>query len=97
MYRCLCCERKFDKTEKILDSMEEWFGFPAPRYYDGCPYCKEWDVAEIIGECCECGKELLADDRYDYENGDLFCRDCHNKWEEEQCEEEEDVPEKEAV
>lgn len=93
MYRCLECGREFEEPEKILDSMEEWFGFPAPRYYDGCPHCKEWSFSEIVGECCECGKELLDEDYYEWEGGDLYCGDCHDKWEEEQEEYEEEEDE----
>ena len=76
-YYCENCERTFDEYKEVYEP--DGLDTPPYRYTPVCPYCKDTDFREIIGECSCCGDIICEGNRY-YELDDnyntLYCESC---------------------
>lgn len=77
MYRCLDCEKEFEEPDEYPGMSGEYWGKPFQEYYQGCPYCKSDNIAEIkyTCDCCSCNI-AEGDECYETKDGCIYCEDC---------------------
>lgn len=75
-YVCLQCENKFNFLKSIIEP--DGLDTPPYRHTECCPICGSDDIADRIGECVVCDREIYKGDIY-YKlksENEIFCDNC---------------------